>query len=422
MRATLLVAGIVAIFLFAFRFYQIVLIFLTAVILGIALKPIVLYFEKKGVPKSLGIILIYFFLIAIVGAGVWYGIPILADQVSMVITTLREIYLNLLTLVQSGNYRIVTIIMAQLPQELTNGVGGTAVAPDTEQDNGQMLVTTLATLSTVLSTFFIILVTFLLSFYWVREESEIKRRVLITVPSRMRETVETLWDEIERKVSQFLLGQTVLCFSIFITSFVAYLIIGLPNALLLAIFAGILEAVPNIGPVLGAVPAFIIALTISPMAAVYVVIATIIIQQLENAILFPRVMNEAVGVRPFVALLALLGFSTLFGLIGAILAIPLTAILQILLDYFLLNRDAAKSNAVEGRDQASKLQYETNELILDIRNRLRNKEDDGAAKTVVELEDSVEMIAVDLNSVILRLKEEREEEEKKKTEGEMVEA
>jgi predicted PurR-regulated permease PerM len=104
-----------------------------------------------------------------------------------------------------------------------------------------------------------------------------------------------------------------------VLAFVAYSLIGLPNALLLALFAGLLEAVPVIGPFLGAVPAIIVGLSVSPVTALWVILATGIIQQLENSLLVPRVMNRTIGVRPLVTLLALLAFGSLFGIWGRLL-------------------------------------------------------------------------------------------------------
>ena len=121
---------------------------------------------------------------------------------------------------------------------------------------------------------------------------------------------------------------------------VAYLLIGLPNALVLALVAGVLEAVPLLGPLLGAIPAAVIALSIAPSKLIWVVVATVVIQQLENAVLVPRVMRKAVGVNPFVSLLAMFALSSLFGIAGALMAIPIAAMVQLLLDRFVFGPTA----------------------------------------------------------------------------------
>jgi hypothetical protein len=128
-------------------------------------------------------------------------------------------------------------------------------------------------------------------------------------------------------------------------------------------------------------------------------LATIIIQQLENNILVPRVMKSAVGVNPLVTLLALTAFGSLFGLLGAIVAIPLAAIIQILLNRFVIDTAVPDESSIPGRDRASVLRYEVQELTKDIRKAIRDKEitpDDEAD----ELEDTIEAIAADLDSAL----------------------
>ena len=117
--------------------------------------------------------------------------------------------------------------------------------------------------------------------------------------------------------------------------------IGLPSPLVLGLLAGVFEAVPVVGPILGAVLPVLLALSVDPSKVIWVVVATIVIQQAEGHLLVPRVMDKAVGVSPIVTILAILAFSTLFGLPGAVLAIPLAALIQILLNYAVLQRETA---------------------------------------------------------------------------------
>src|SRR5687768_18546916 len=89
-----------------------------------------------------------------------------------------------------------------------------------------------------------------------------------------------------------------------------------------------------VGPLLGAIPAALVALSIAPDKLIWVIIATVVIQQLENSLLVPRVMSKAVGVNPFVTLLSLFAFGSFFGVAGALMAIPIAAIIQLLLNHF----------------------------------------------------------------------------------------
>jgi hypothetical protein len=172
-----------------------------------------------------------------------------------------------------------------------------------------------------------------------------------------------------------------------------------------------MEAVPMIGPFLGAVPAAIVAISISPITLVWVVVGTIIIQQLENNLLVPRVMRKAVGVNPFVSLLAIFAFSSLFGIAGALMAIPIAAIIQLLLNRFVFRQVELKPENSIGRDTGSRLRYETQELAQDLRKqaRLTKKGSDLDVKQIDQVMDEIETITADLDALLEQAQFQREE-------------
>jgi hypothetical protein len=183
---------------------------------------------------------------------------------------------------------------------------------------------------------------------------------------------------------------------------VAYLLIGLPNAFVLAIAAGVMEAVPMVGPALGAVPAGLVALSISPNKFILVIIASIVIQQIENTLLVPRIVRRTVGVNPFVTLLAIFAFSSLFGIAGALMAIPLAAVIQLLLNHFVFQPTTVELEPSEGRDYASRLRYETQNLIQDLRKQARHKKG-GSDEKIVRIEqvmDEIETITANLDTLL----------------------
>jgi hypothetical protein len=185
---------------------------------------------------------------------------------------------------------------------------------------------------------------------------------------------------------------------------VAYVLIGLPNALVLALAAGVMEAVPMVGPLLGAIPAALVALSIAPGRLIWVIAATIVIQQLENTLLVPRIMKKAVGVNPFVTLLALFAFSSFFGIAGALMAIPMAAIIQLALNHFVFKSGTVELEVSEGRDYASRLRYEAQDLIQDLRKQSRLKKR-GSDQKIIQIEqvmDEIETITTNLDALLAR--------------------
>jgi predicted PurR-regulated permease PerM len=209
----------------------------------------------------------------------------------------------------------------------------------------------------------------------------------------------------ETKVGSYVAGQGVLCLVIGIMALISYLLIGLPNALVLAFMAGVLEAVPMIGPVLGAIPAALVGLSVAPVKLVWVIVATVVIQQLENNLLVPRIMRKAVGVNPFVTLLAIFAFSSLFGLAGALMAIPMAAIIQLLLERFVFHAEAMEPEPSPGRDHASRLRYEAQGFAQDLRKQARLKKggSDLRVKQIDQVMDEIETIATDLDALLLQV-------------------
>ena len=157
-----------------------------------------------------------------------------------------------------------------------------------------------------------------------------------------------------------------------------------------------------VGPVLGAVPASLVALSIGFDKFIWVVVASIIIQQAENIVLVPRIMRRTVGVNPFVTLLSIFAFSSLFGIAGALMAIPLAAIIQLLLNHFVFQPATVEMDVSEGRDYSSRLRYEAQDFIQDLRKQARHRKR-GSDEKIVEIEhvmDEIETITENLDSLL----------------------
>jgi predicted PurR-regulated permease PerM len=252
---------------------------------------------------------------------------------------------------------------------------------------------------------FITIIILVLAFYWTLDGTRIIQSFLLLVPQTQREDMGELITAMENKVGFFIAGQGILCLVIGIMALIAYLMIGLPNALVLALLAGALEAVPMVGPLLGAIPAAFVALSIAPAKLIWVIVVTIIIQQLENSLLVPRVMRKAVGVNPFVTLLAIFAFSTLFGIAGALMAIPMAAIIQLLLDRYVFHPSTMDPEVSAGRDYASRLRYEAQDLAQDLRKqaRLKKRGSDQRINQIDQVMDEIETLTTDLDDLLAQV-------------------
>jgi predicted PurR-regulated permease PerM len=258
-------------------------------------------------------------------------------------------------------------------------------------------------------TFFGLFAVFAIAFYWTLEGDVIVRKLILQAPASRREELRALVAESQGKIGAFFRGQMILCSIVGAASTVAYLLLGIPNALLLGLLMALFESVPLVGPFLGAIPALIVTMSAAPDKVMWVIIALIIIQTAEANLLVPRVMDHSVGVNAIISMLALTAFGALFGLLGALLAIPLAAILQIVLNRVLfktpISEDVAPATDVPAdmsRSRLGVLRLEAQHVMQAVRKQARSAEEKGATieDATEQTEDDIEAIAAELDSVL----------------------
>jgi predicted PurR-regulated permease PerM len=413
--ATLIVVLVAAAFALAWRFQGVLFGFLVAIMLHIAMKPAVDRLRQRGMRLELGMIVVYLVVFVLVAGFVALLAPFIAGQITTIFTRLPAYYAQVReALLQNGG--TLQSIAQSLPQDITSVL----LPPQTPSTETAPTASAFDTLNALLYGAAAFIGIFLMAYYWAVEGERITYSLLLRVPAEKRDGIRELIAEMESKVGAFYRGQLILCAFVGVLQLIAYLVIGLPYALVLALLAFIGEAIPLIGPALGAIPAFIVALAVAPDKAIWVVISTLIIQQIENNILVPRVMDRAVGVNPIVSILSIIAFGALFGLIGALLAIPIAAIIQILLNRALFTAPAANAelpiaagadltadmqNTTFGRDRTSVLRLEAREIAEDVRKQLRGG---SAAEETTrdvdpeeqQVEDLIESIALDLDTLL----------------------
>jgi predicted PurR-regulated permease PerM len=177
-----------------------------------------------------------------------------------------------------------------------------------------------------------VLMILLLALYITTDGPRIGRYLRAFLPPDRHEQASHVTSRIFVRLGGWVSGQILLCVIIGSISWVGLTLIGVPYAVVLALVAGVMEAVPNVGPIIAAVPAIIVAALYSPWQAALVALLYIVIQQLENYIIVPRVMSKAVELHPLAVLLALMVGGELMGVMGAVLAVPVTAAISVVVD------------------------------------------------------------------------------------------
>lgn len=386
--ATLTAAMVVAAMLLAREVFGALICFFVAVLLSSAVQPLVALLERRLSRSRAALVVHAAIVVVAVGFAVLL-LPVLVEQVGSLWASIPELYRSLRSSMIASDSESLHRIAGALPETIDPSGGASLTS----------LSFALAGLGRLGSALLIAAGILVLSYAWSVSGDRTVRSVLLLVPAERRGEVAELVDAATSKLAAFVRGQLILCGAVGGLAFASYTIIQLPHAAALAVMAGLFEAIPLIGPTLGAVPAALVAFTVDPVLVVWVLVATLVIQVAENYVLVPRVMDRSVGVHPFVTILSIAAFGAVMGIPGALLAIPLAALIQLLLEHFVLEVGTAAPAAAEGRTRISLLRYEAQHLAADIRQIVRHK-DERAGASIDALEEELEAIAVDLDRLL----------------------
>ncbi len=323
LKLLLVVLGLVI----AWQLQGIILSLVVAYILMAGLAPLVDYLhENLKINKSAAILLTYFLALIFIGFLGFIIIPPLLTQVSELFANLPYYLASAVgTLGFSGS----TAEASDYAQNIINYVVGRL-----DGFGSQVVSVTVGVFSGIFSFFTVAVLTFFL----LLERERIKDNVFLFFPQIHKARTRKIAHEIEKKLGAWVIGQLVLGFIVGIITWIGLYIFGVPYALPLAVVAGILELIPIIGPILSAIPAIIVALVQSPVLGLGVGIFFLVVQQLENNVLVPKVMEKAVGLSPLITIVALLIGSSLMGVLGALLSVPIAAAIKVIYDDHLENR------------------------------------------------------------------------------------
>lgn len=402
--STLVIISIVVLFALMMLYPRVLLILFAGLFLGVAIKPAVDWMARHKIPQEVGAALIFISILAILGLFIAYVLPLLLMQTVNLTAALSEGYIQVRQNLLTGSGLLLYQVVRNLPEDIQ--LLQPAFSLSTEAGEGNVLEGVGVVLGQVFGTGLGVIFVFFLAVNWSVEGDRFLRSALL-LSNQRREFMRETFLDLEKRISRYLTGLGLLSLIVGTMALIGYLLIGLPYAVILAVFAGIMEAVPVIGPTLGAVPAIIIALSVSPGAAIAVIVVTVLIQAAENIWIFPRVMGSSVGVPPFLTLIAMLIFTTLFGVIGALIAIPVTAVAKVVSDVVIDYLRSQRGEAI-GRDRLGALRYDLHELVSDIRSQSRNR-DLLERRELFELEDSLEAIALDLDALLEQPSSEVEE-------------
>ena len=304
---TLLVLGAVWLFI---QISAIVVTLFIALLLTTALNPVVDRLTQLKLPRGIAILIAYIALISLLSAGLTSIIAPLIDETTSLVNRLPDLF------DQFG---------AWLASFGISGVDGGLIANQVSQ-LGQIPGNIVKFVIFLFSNLIGVVTLLVITFYMLLERKNLDRYLLVLFGGDGERRAKTFVDKLEASLGGWVRGELILMLIIGTLTFIGLKLLGIPYALPLAIIAGVLEILPNIGPIVSAVPAILVALTVSPVMGLGVAALYFVIQQLENSLIAPKVMQKAAGVNPLVTIVSLaIGFQ-IAGAVGAILAVPLVIV------------------------------------------------------------------------------------------------
>jgi predicted PurR-regulated permease PerM len=303
----------------AFALWQLstlVLLLLAAVVIASAVEPGVQFFMKKRFPRPLAVVSVYASVLAVFAALIWFFVPPMLMEATALLAILPQ-YLS-----EVQNYNLPFF-----------GSAGGASFTDTLLSLQSTFIDTGAGVLSFLSSIFggalYFLITVVVSIYFSMQETGIDDFLRLVTPEKHRDYVQSLWKRSQRKIGLWMQGQLLLSLIITILLFLGLSLLGVPYALVLAVFAGLMELIPVFGSLVAAVPGVAVALATGDLSLGFITAGLyLIVNQFQAHLIYPLVVKKVVGVAPILVIIALIAGGQLAGFIGVLLSVPVAAIIQ----------------------------------------------------------------------------------------------
>jgi predicted PurR-regulated permease PerM len=308
-------AGLLFLLALIFRFFdpisRVLLIAFTGAILAVAFNSII---NRIPLRRGLATIVVALLTLGVIAASVWFGLNFLIGQIRSFVQDMPSILAGLeeweawIQNLTGLDVELIGPRAEQIVQQVVGG-GGAVVAGAF----GLLEIVAISVLVLV-GAFFVV----------ARPNDQLLTPIMRTVPRERRPAFQRMFDRLGERLAGWLWGTLMSMMIIGALSVVVFWLLGVPYGLLLGILIGIIDIIPLVGPWIGGIVAVLVTLIYEPSLAIWVAVAVLAIQEVEGNVIRPVVMSESAKLHPFVTILALLLFGSIFGLLGAILALPIT--------------------------------------------------------------------------------------------------
>jgi predicted PurR-regulated permease PerM len=315
---------------YSHKIIQIIIPFFLALIIAYLINPIVIRMESRKIPRMASILIIYTTFAIVVVSITIFIIPELINNIkelSAVIPDIASKYQNnfkwIISVIQSSSWP--PDIKNMIFTEIQSGAGiAQKVVLDTLRKSFISMFETIVAL-------FDLILAMIIAYYFIKDADFFKTTALSMTPRKWRNGIIRTMKEIHIILSGFIQGQLLTALIIGVMEIIGLSIVRVRYPLVLGLIGGITNIIPYFGPFLGAIPAIAIALIDSPMKAVWTIVVFVIIQQIDNAFISPKIIEGKLGLHPVTTILAVLIGGEFYGIIGMLISVPIMAIIKVIL-------------------------------------------------------------------------------------------
>ena len=312
------------------KLIQIAIPFFMAMIIAYLLNPIVIKMERRKIPRMAGILIIYFIFSVLLASLTIFVLPELINNTKELMNTVPEMtnrYQNMfnsfMSFIQTSNWP--PDIKNSLSKEVQNGAAAAqGIIMDTLKKSLMSLIETL-------TMFLDFVMAMIIAYYFIKDAEFFKSAFLSITPRKWRNGIIKTGRDVHGVLSNFIQGQLITAVIIGTMEMIGLSLIKVKYPLILGVIGGIANVIPYFGPIIGAIPAVAIALIQSPIKALWAIAVFIIIQQIDNAFISPKIIEGKLGLHPVSTIIAVLVGGEFFGIIGMLVAVPIMAILKIII-------------------------------------------------------------------------------------------
>lgn len=303
--------------------------FFIAVIISYILNPVVTILNKRKVPRTIAVLLIYGVFITSVTVIIMNMTPMLIRQAAELNEHMPQMAMRAQSVVDGFNQN------RMLPESVRNGLNHSLSKLETRIS--MTIANYLNQIGATINLLFVAFIVPFLAFYILKDFQIIEKTALAIVPREHRKKTVSLLMDIDTALGNYIRGQLLVCAIIGVLAYLGYWLIGMPYPLLLASVVAIFNIIPYMGPFFGAAPAILMASTVSMKMVLFVVLVNLTVQILEGNVISPQVVGKTLHMHPLFIIFALLVGGEVAGVVGLILAVPFFAVMKVIVQHVFIH-------------------------------------------------------------------------------------